>query len=226
MAYLQQQSSNQKMVTMGAVAAIHAIAIYAVVSGLAVNIIPRIDPRIIGMPVEKPKPPEIPPPPEEPVTKIDKTVKPVIPDVAIPPIGGNPVTPLDLGPTGGEIGAGGGEVAVVEFPRPPEPEPKPLFAAKGPKARGSQANWVTQDHYPTPSIRLGHEGLTKVRLTVGTNGRVTDCAITASSGHTALDSASCEWLTKRARFDPATDTSGQVTQGTFTTSVRWQLPDE
>jgi len=221
MAYLQQASNNQKAVTMGAVAAIHAIAIYAVVSGLAVSVI-RDPVKILTSTNIKEKEKDPPPPPRQQDTKpIDMTVKPQVESPPLPPLG-NPLPPLDLGPTGGEIGAGGGEIAHVEFPTPPPPAPK--FSAKGPKARGNSGNWVRQEDYPSRAISSGLEGLTRVRLTVGTNGRVADCAVTTSSGHDILDAASCEWLTKRARFDPATDTSGQAAAGTFNTSVRWQLP--
>jgi protein TonB len=136
MAYLQQTSSNQKAVTMGAVAAIHAIAIYAVVSGLAVDIIR--DPQIIltswHRPIEKkPDPPkDI---PKDTTTPKD-TVQTVVPDSPIPPLGGTSPTEFDFGPTGGEADAGGGDVGRVEFPQPPISEPTPRFTAKAPKPRG------------------------------------------------------------------------------------------
>lgn len=223
MAYLQQASNNQKAVTMGAVAAIHAIAIYAVVSGLAVSVVPVIRETFTGINIPQPKPKETPPPPDRTAKEVDTTAKPVEFEQAIPPVGGNPLAPLDLGPTGGEIGAGGGDIGGVEFPTPPKPEPR--FTAKGPKARGNAANWVRQEDYPSRAISSGLEGMTRVRLTVAANGRVTDCAVTTSSGHDILDAAACARLTDRARFDPATDTSGQTAAGTYNTSVRWQLPE-
>jgi protein TonB len=64
-----------------------------------------------------------------------------------------------------------------------------------------------------------------VTLEVSANGRVTECAVAASSGHELLDKAACGKLVERARFNAATDTSGQVTAGRFSTSVRWQLPE-
>jgi protein TonB len=222
MAYLQQTSSNQKAVTMGAVAAIHAIAIYAVVSGLAVDIITH-PPTILetwNKPVEKkPDPPkEI---PKDQATSSD-TALPVNRDWPGPRIDEFPLPQIPLGPTGGEMDAGGGG---TELPLPPVAEPKSLFTAKAPKPRGNQANWVRQEDYPTRAIQLELEGLTRVKLEVSASGRVTDCTVTASSGHELLDNAACAKLADRARFNPATDTSGQVSEGTFTTSVRWQLPE-
>lgn len=223
MAYLQATSNNQKMVTMGAVAALHAVALYAVVSGLAVSIIPVIEERITGVNIKQPKPTPPPPPPDTSTRQVDKTVKPVESDPVLPPIGGNPVNPFGFGTTGGEEGAGGG-LERVEFPTPPVPQPSPRFTAKGPKPSGNLTNWVRESDYPTVAIRQELEGLTRVKLEVNTAGRVTDCVVTASSGHEVLDNAACAKLIERGRFNPATDTSGQAAAGTFNTSVRWQLP--
>lgn len=224
MAYLAQQSSNQRMATMTAVAALHAAALYAVVTGLASDAIPLIRETFIGVNIKQPKEPPPPPPPQEKQPEVQPFAKPIVLE-PLPPLGGSPLPPLQLGPTSGELGAGGSDGGGIELLIQPTFEPKPLFTAKAPKARGSQANWVRQEDYPTRAITSGLEGLTKVRLTVGINGRVTDCAVTTTSGHDILDAASCEYLTKRARFDPATDTSGAKTDGVFTTSVRWQLPE-
>lgn len=221
MAYLQQTSSNQKAVTMGAVAAIHAIAIYAVVSGLAVSVLPIIEHQIIGVPIKQPETPPPPPPPDN-STKQDKTITPPVTTLPLPPIFEYPLPTDPIGPTGGEERAGGGETGL---PLPPIAEPKSLFTAKAPKPRGNQANWVRQEDYPTRAIQLEMEGLTKVKLEVSASGRVTDCTVTASSGHEVLDNAACAKLVDRGRFNPASDTSGQAAAGTFNTSVRWQLPE-
>jgi protein TonB len=224
MAYLQQASRNQRAVTIGAVAALHAAVFYLVVTGLAVKIIR--DPPAIFETWNEPIPKKVDPPPPKPDKAAAKDTKQwVETKTPLPPVPGDPFVPLEppgTGPTGGETNAGGG---VVELPLPPVPEPAPLFTAKGPKARGSQSNWVRQSDYPSLAIHQGHEGLTKVRLEVNALGRVTRCTITAGSGHDELDAAACAKLSDRARFDPASDTSGAKTEGTFSTSVRWQLPE-
>ncbi|MFZ1743700.1 MAG: TonB family protein, partial [Pontixanthobacter sp.] len=62
------------------------------------------------------------------------------------------------------------------------------------------------------------------KVSVGTNGKVQNCQIVASTGHSALDEATCDLVTKRARFEPARDSSGNKTTGDYSTSVKWQLP--
>ena len=64
-----------------------------------------------------------------------------------------------------------------------------------------------------------------MRKLIAASGRVESCTITGSSGHPELDRATCELVARRARFDPAKDSSGAKVSGTYTSSVRWQLPE-
>jgi protein TonB len=61
---------------------------------------------------------------------------------------------------------------------------------------------------------------------VGTNGRVTNCTITSSSGSSSLDSATCRIMKDRARFTPAHDSSGNPTTDSVSSRIRWVLPQE
>jgi protein TonB len=54
---------------------------------------------------------------------------------------------------------------------------------------------------------------------------VTGCTITRSTGHAPLDAATCELVTKRARFDAARDTSGRAAAGQYKGSITWQIPE-
>ena len=40
-----------------------------------------------------------------------------------------------------------------------------------------------------------------------------------------LDEATCELVTRRARFDPAKNNQGRAVAGNYSSAVRWQLPD-
>ncbi|ANC50469.1 hypothetical protein CP97_14783 [Aurantiacibacter atlanticus] len=51
------------------------------------------------------------------------------------------------------------------------------------------------------------------------------CEIIGSTGHASLDNATCRLIERRARFDPATSTSGETVVGTYTGTVTWQIPD-
>lgn len=78
--------------------------------------------------------------------------------------------------------------------------------------------------YPSPALREGREGVTGFRLAVSANGLPTECAITASSGSSDLDAATCANILRRARFRPALDAKGEPTSGSFSSRVRWVIP--
>ena len=66
-----------------------------------------------------------------------------------------------------------------------------------------------------------------VRLGIGTDGRVTSCQVTASSGNGDLDSTTCRLAQRNGRYSPAKDTSGTPIETTVTIpGVRWELKDE
>jgi len=63
-------------------------------------------------------------------------------------------------------------------------------------------------------------------LGFGTDGRLSDLSVTASSGSSALDTATCNILKRRARFTPAKDMSGNPISDTFSQRIRWELPED
>ncbi|HAU22142.1 MAG TPA: hypothetical protein DCS24_06025, partial [Erythrobacter sp.] len=91
--------------------------------------------------------------------------------------------------------------------------------------RNDPGGWVTDADYRSRWIREERFGTASFRLEVGSNGRVSDCLITRSTGHTTLDRATCALITKRARFKPATNSSGKGIAGIYESSIRWVLPD-
>ena len=221
MAYVSANSGNTKAITLGAVALLHVAAGYALVNGLAGPILKIfVPPPLAGYQI-----PNRPTPPPEP-PKGD--VKPDNRHLTTTPVGPLINTaPVVLFPTGTiELPSGMGGIIDAQFPQPlPSPSPLPSFAAKSVKPSGSPGLWVTSNDYPTSELRLEHEGLTGFRLTVGANGRVTSCEVTASSGWPVLDRAACQKIAARARFEPASDASGAAVPGTYRNSVRWEIPD-
>jgi TonB family protein len=61
-----------------------------------------------------------------------------------------------------------------------------------------------QEYYPPTSMRLGEEGVVKVKFCVGPNGRVVSAELGESSGFERLDEAAVK-VTKLYRFTPATE---------------------
>ena len=92
--------------------------------------------------------------------------------------------------------------------------------------RGNPASWSTTNDYPTRALREERSGTTSFRVTIGPDGRVTDCAIVGSSGSPDLDEATCSNVTRRARFTPATDSDGNPTTGSYANRIRWIIPTD
>ena len=99
-----------------------------------------------------------------------------------------------------------------------------MAPSKGATPRGNPGSWATTDDYPSRALREEREGVTRFSVTVDARGRVSNCQVTGSSGHPDLDEAACRAITRRARFEPATDGNGDPTTGSYSNSVRWQIP--
>lgn len=86
-------------------------------------------------------------------------------------------------------------------------------------------NWVRSEDYPSWAIRAGLDGVMTFVLNIDANGVPDDCEITRSTGSPELDKIACSKLLERARFKPATDDRGDNIRGTWSNTVRWQIPD-
>jgi protein TonB len=71
------------------------------------------------------------------------------------------------------------------------------------------AGEIRPSDYPRDALRQGIGGRVEFRFTVGPSGRVTNCAITRSSGSPELDSTTCRLVTERFRYRPSTDSRGR-----------------
>lgn len=97
---------------------------------------------------------------------------------------------------------------------------------RGPTPLGNPGSWATTEDYPAVALREMQEGIARFTVAVGKDGTVTTCTITQSSGSDALDRKTCELVTLRARFSPATDPAGKATEGNWSSSIRWQIPKD
>jgi TonB family protein len=98
------------------------------------------------------------------------------------------------------------------------------IASKAPQPIGEKSSWVSLDDYPENAFRERREGTVGFKLLIGRNGRVENCAVTQSSGHTDLDIATCRGITRRARFQPAFDANGSPVEGSYDSRVSWKVP--
>ena len=104
------------------------------------------------------------------------------------------------------------------------PPVAPTFTPRAARPSNSPLSWISTDDYPAAALRREEEGTAAYRLVVGTNGRVSACDIVRSTGNGQLDSATCKLILRRARFEPATDETGGNVMGSYTGTVRWEIP--
>ena len=107
--------------------------------------------------------------------------------------------------------------------QPSRPIPPPKRTAPAERAKADLGSLIGMDDYPADALRGDEEGTVGFRLDVGPDGRVTGCAITASSGSGSLDSATCRLLTERARFTPARDSKGAAIADSLDSRILWRI---
>lgn len=248
MAYADQQMSGNRMVAIVIVALLHVAIGYTLVTGLAYEAAKAVVERVTTVDVEEPEPEEEPPPP--PPEEVPDTAPPpmVIPQPRFENTQNTATnttdqeydrddTPSQQATTqtcadGRTISINascgpatktcpGGEVIPVNATCPPQ---KASVPPKPPTPKGNASRWVTTNDYPSRALREEQEGVTTVRLSVDASGNVTGCTVTGSSGSPLLDDATCKNMQRRARFNPATNGEGQPVAGSYSQSVRWQIP--
>jgi len=216
MAYADQEVSGNRIAAFVVVALLHVALGYALVTGLAYEGVKQLVKKVTTVDIKKDEPKKEPPPPKKveaappivaPPPKMNiATVSPPVEIVqTVPP----PVPP-----------------PVIVAPPAPVAAPPPRVQPKQATPKGNPGNWATTNDYPTRALREEREGTTSFRVTVGPDGRVTSCSITGSSGSPDLDEATCSNVTRRARFNPATDGEGNPTTGAYSSRVRWVIPKD
>ena len=215
MAYADQEMSGNRIASFVVVALLHVLVGYALVTGLAYEAVQQVVKKVTTVDIKKEEPKKEPPPPPKKAAAPPPIVAPppkINVNVTPPPVQ-TVVTPPPAAP-------------VVPIIAPPAPVPAPRVQPKQPTPKGNPANWATTNDYPTRALREEREGTTSFRVTVGPDGRVTGCSVTSSSGSPDLDDATCANVTRRARFNPATDGEGQPTTGSYSNRVRWVIPKD
>lgn len=215
MAYADQEMSGNRIASFVVVALLHVLVGYALVTGLAYEAVQQVVKKVTTVDIKKDEPKKEPPPPPKKVAAPPPIVAPppkINVNVTPPPVQ-TVVTPPPAAP-------------VVPIIAPPAPVPAPRVQPKPASPKGNPGNWATTNDYPTRALREEREGTTGFRVTVGPDGRVTGCSVTSSSGSPDLDDATCANVTRRARFNPATDGEGQPTAGSYSSRVRWVIPKD
>jgi protein TonB len=202
------------MVAIAFVIIFHALIGYAFITGLAYNVVKKAveDLKTFDVQEEPPPPPEQPPPPP-PQTKVEPP-----PMVAPPPIVQQPISVAPVIQTVPQAPA-----PVMHIDAPPAPKPS---IAVGAKPKGRFQDLMSAEDYPPSSLRNNEEGTVGFTLAVGTDGKVSGCTITQSSGHPLLDDTACKLLQRRARFTPAQNAEGAAMPGSYNGRFTWKVPKD
>jgi periplasmic protein TonB len=220
MSYLD-QSQRRNPASIAAVVGVHVAIGYALISGLATDVIRHVPIITVGQFLDDPPPPpahEIPqvrmkPTPRSvsvPTKSTPDTLK--VPDTLIRDTGA-----IDLGsPDGG----GGGLVGPVDVPQPPK-----ASLARDAVPGADRMRWITSDDYPIAALREEATGTVAIAATIGADGKVRSCEVTASSGSALLDQTTCRLYIRRAHFAPALDADGNPVAARRTDRFRWQIPN-
>lgn len=217
MAYVDTKTRSQKLPSIAGVVAVHALIGYAFISGLAYEFVKQVTPvfTVKSIPAD-PIPPEIeklPPPKVEKVATERVTTVPVVIEDLRPAQDGFVVLRSDPPTTTFD--------PPVRTVLPTEPQASKATAVS---VSGNRAGWITAEDYPSAAIRAEEEGTVTISVRIGADGRVGACMVTGSSGHAALDGATCRLYQRRARFTPARDDAGTPVASTYVDRVRWELP--
>jgi protein TonB len=188
--------------------------LYAIVTGLAYNVIKKTAENLKVVDVEEtPPPPEEPPPPPKDMPKVPP-----------PPVTPPPLVRMEAPPPPIQTVTAPPPTIPPVAPSPPQPPPPPRKVQSAQSAKGDLRTLFTTDDYPASAQAAGAEGTSQAQITIGSDGRVVGCNIIRSSGNGALDSATCNILRRRAKFTPARDSNGQATTDTITTPpITWRL---
>ena len=217
MSYAQRKEiSGNRTVAIALVLLIQFALGYAIVTGLAYNVIKKAAQDLKTFDVEEePPPPEPPPPPPKDMPKVPPppmTPPPLVRvNTAPPPIAvvESPVIPPVAPP-------------VIAHPRPAPPPPPRQSQARS--LTGSLQGLFSADDYPPSALDNNEQGTVTVNLTIGPSGRVTGCSPSGSASST-LKSATCRLVTARARFSPAQDANGNPTTSSYSQSIVWRIAE-
>ena len=224
------------------VAAFHALAGYALLTGLGYSAPPAVSQALKMFDVREPPPPPIEPEPAKapsstpegaasPVSLAAKPSPIVAPPARLPVKRVLPAAPRPTPvPPGSDSSAG-----VSSRPGPGTGtggEGTGLgsggsgsgFGSGGARRALRLRGQLANADYPRSALRAGAQGSVTVRYTVEPDGSVSGCRVTRSSGYPELDSTTCRLIERRFTYRPATDLEGRPTRESVSKTYDWILP--
>ena len=102
--------------------------------------------------------------------------------------------------------------------------PRYKLRSRDPEPIGNVGKWVTFSDYPSDALRKGAQSIVHFRLSVGEDGKVTDCYIQGGTEGESFQDTVCRTIKKRARFKPALDADGRPLASYYISTVRFEIP--
>lgn len=224
----QQRNPSKHVVGMGLVLGLHLVVGWAVVSGLATQLVEVIRAPIETKIIEEAKPPpppppeNLPPPPPRNAPPPPSFVPPPEINVAAPPNPAPTITTTTVAPPP----APPVFIQPPAPPAPPPPPPAPARVAARPAIANVQACAPTNSDYPAAALRAEATGTTRIRFTVGPDGALAGSEVIRSAGpsreHKMLDRVAQTKLSG-CRFVAGTDETGKPAGGTFEVEYVWKI---
>jgi periplasmic protein TonB len=208
--YKADQAPAHRFISVGLVALLHVVAIYALATGLIQNLMSKLPQEFkaeVIPPKEQNKPPPPPPPPE-----LQKPPPPFVPAPEINIQSESQANTITSQPK-------------FATPAPPAPHveapPKPAGITAPVALRA--AHECNSRYYPPIAQRLNQHGTTLVRLTISSDGQVTDAKVADSSGYDSLDQAAIKCVTSGSwgAYKPALQ-NGQPIASQTEVKIVWQ----
>jgi protein TonB len=236
------------------VALFHALLAYVFLTGLGAEVVRSVEAELKTFDVwEKPPPPPAIPPPDREQAKKPRPKDPEgaaappnkrdtpTPVVAPPPEIRLPIPPpIPVAPVAGQGNAP--KAGAAELPGPGTGSGgigngtgsgmygSGTGGGGGGGGRAVRARLIRggidPSDYPRRAFEARRTGTVYLRFVVAPDGRVSDCAVTRSSGTPELDATTCRLILRRFRYRPARDASGQPIAEVVRGQHEWELGPE
>lgn len=201
-------SSSTRFISVGLVALLHVVAIYALATGLVQNLLSKL-PAEFKAEVIPPKQEVVKPPPPPP-PELQKPPPPFVPPPEINiQTEATPTNTITV-------------QSKVATPPPQAPAPPKPAGITAPVQIAGGGAVCQSSYYPPIAIRLNQSGTTVVTVHIGADGNVTNVDVAGSSGHDSLDQAAIKCITSRWRYKPALQ-NGQPVAVSKQYAIKWVL---
>jgi len=198
--HVEKKTAANKATSLAIVIAIHIAGIAGLVAALSSGALIKQLQEIKATVDTQKTPPKAPPPPPPDLVKPPPPVA-IVPEFQVATAPPPPVTTVAKAP----------------------PAPPPKAVASSDPLRPIMRTH-TLPPYPPISVRLNEQGTTLMEVHITTEGNVDDCKVVQTSSSERLDSAACDYVKSRWRWQPPTN-QGTPTAVSTRVSVKWDLKD-